>query len=574
MHIAVFVVTVTVLVSTQSAARSSVLSRGGPTRSASDARASTIMLGGASRFVRARAVDTPGGRLLDAFVRSPRSPVPNQESASAHVIMIGGGLGLAVTCLPEPQSGIVLVCRFASEDVPVRAFGLTRMAARHPNCYSVLACRVPLRDYASAAARPVGHLEVELTTNGSSLETRYNWSGFSTQLRLPLAPYAARQHAAPGDPAGSHIALTAMVKNAVRSERPHRVAHGAELLEWLEYHRLLGVGRFYLYDNGSTDRTKALLQSYAAAGVVTAVSWPFQLGGRSNNRAQGPQINHALFAFAHHAAWLGFIDTDEFLSIPSPRMLPTTWIDETATACEDGLKLLWMGNRLRDTASCTAASTAGEARRFAPRVGHCRRQHREVRSPPKVIISVGRANALPTAAFRSVHHFELWKADAVRNPCMHPTREADLVIKHFAAKCDCSSPFDPERLDLGGVVRAKSSGAASSSSVDSDAGAYCEVDDALDEISGPLAVRMRALAACARRPIGSSAGGGSDNDAAVALPEASCIRESSSSAAPSMNASASLRAHFARLFARTPLEPPPYDITNVQPPSAPPRMRG
>ena len=71
----------------------------------------------------------------------------------SHVVMVGGSLGLAVVCLPDPASGLTVACRFASgEVVAVRAFGLTRMAARHPNCYSVLACRVPARDYAQSSS--------------------------------------------------------------------------------------------------------------------------------------------------------------------------------------------------------------------------------------------------------------------------------------------------------------------------------------------------------------------------------------------------------------------------------------
>ena len=48
------------------------------------------------------------------------------------------------------------------------------------------------------------------------------------------------------------------------------------LREWLEYHRLIGVDHFYLYDNASTDRSVQILQPYIRAGLVTLVHWPEQ----------------------------------------------------------------------------------------------------------------------------------------------------------------------------------------------------------------------------------------------------------------------------------------------------------
>lgn len=189
--------------------------------------------------------------------------------------MVGGALGLGVTCLPPPQSGLKLAYRFEPSGVmvTVRAFGLTRMAAKHPHCYNVLACRVPARDYAQVASQTAGHLELDLVATGAASDveaSRNNWTGFTKRLRLPVAPYAATRH---GHHDGPNIALTLMIKNAVRSGHP-QLPHGASLIEWLEYHRLLGVGRFYVYDNGSTDRTKALLQSYASAGVVWNIRDP------------------------------------------------------------------------------------------------------------------------------------------------------------------------------------------------------------------------------------------------------------------------------------------------------------
>ncbi len=43
---------------------------------------------------------------------------------------------------------------------------------------------------------------------------------------------------------------------------------GAYIKERIEYHKIVGVERFYLYDNGSTDETKKVLEPYIKDGSV------------------------------------------------------------------------------------------------------------------------------------------------------------------------------------------------------------------------------------------------------------------------------------------------------------------
>ncbi|MDR2769872.1 MAG: glycosyltransferase family 92 protein, partial [Rickettsiales bacterium] len=47
----------------------------------------------------------------------------------------------------------------------------------------------------------------------------------------------------------------------VRDEAPY-------LREWIEYHRLAGVSRFYLFDNESKDDIRRILQPYVDEGLV------------------------------------------------------------------------------------------------------------------------------------------------------------------------------------------------------------------------------------------------------------------------------------------------------------------
>ena len=56
---------------------------------------------------------------------------------------------------------------------------------------------------------------------------------------------------------------------------------GPYLREWLEYHKLIGVEHFYVYDNESSDNTKEVLQPYIDAGDVTYIYFPGKGQARS-----------------------------------------------------------------------------------------------------------------------------------------------------------------------------------------------------------------------------------------------------------------------------------------------------
>lgn len=52
-----------------------------------------------------------------------------------------------------------------------------------------------------------------------------------------------------------------------------------KLIEWLEYHILLGIDHFFIYNTATTKKQQRVLQnqlhSYIEEGVVTLVSWPY-----------------------------------------------------------------------------------------------------------------------------------------------------------------------------------------------------------------------------------------------------------------------------------------------------------
>ena len=89
---------------------------------------------------------------------------------------------------------------------------------------------------------------------------------------------------------------------------------GPYLREWLEYHKLIGVEHFYVYDNGSTDDTKEILQPYIDAGDVTYIYFP----GRDR---QDEAYLNACRNFGTETKWLAVIDLDEFIVLRDKKSL-------------------------------------------------------------------------------------------------------------------------------------------------------------------------------------------------------------------------------------------------------------
>lgn len=117
------------------------------------------------------------------------------------------------------------------------------------------------------------------------------------------------------------------------------------LKEWIEYHRLVGVEHFYLYDNESSDEPRTVLQSYIDKGIVTLTDWPNRdqenWGGTLMawvNTTQLPAYDHACKYTRRKVKWLAIIDSDEFL-VP----LSSSKITDLLAAHEEapGLCLHW-----------------------------------------------------------------------------------------------------------------------------------------------------------------------------------------------------------------------------------------
>lgn len=78
------------------------------------------------------------------------------------------------------------------------------------------------------------------------------------------------------------------------------------LREWIEFHKMVGVEHFYLYNNMSTDNFKHVLNSYEEDDLITLIDWNIPHG-------QVSAYKNCIKRFSGQTRWIGFIDLDEFV---------------------------------------------------------------------------------------------------------------------------------------------------------------------------------------------------------------------------------------------------------------------
>jgi hypothetical protein len=102
--------------------------------------------------------------------------------------------------------------------------------------------------------------------------------------------------------------------------------------EWLEYHLIAGVSKFYIYDNESEDNLKEILTPYTKKGIVEYIYCP----GRVKQRWA---YNDILDKAKKETYWLAVIDTDEFIVPVEDKTIPDFLKDFEQYA---GVKVNWV----------------------------------------------------------------------------------------------------------------------------------------------------------------------------------------------------------------------------------------
>jgi hypothetical protein len=114
---------------------------------------------------------------------------------------------------------------------------------------------------------------------------------------------------------------------------------GSYLAEWIEFHCLVGVERFFLYDNASEDEHVQVLAPYIDDGTVVLHDGgpqPVRAGG------QASRYERCLTEHGNESRWIAFLDLDEFLFSPTGSTLPETLADYESWPAV-GVERAWFG---------------------------------------------------------------------------------------------------------------------------------------------------------------------------------------------------------------------------------------
>jgi hypothetical protein len=101
------------------------------------------------------------------------------------------------------------------------------------------------------------------------------------------------------------------------------------IIQWIEYHRKLGIERFIIYDNKSSTtpiskknevllevetNLPKVLKKYIEDGIVVLINWPYQYRlPVSGISGQTTQQNHSIYTF-RACKYIGLFDIDEYLN--------------------------------------------------------------------------------------------------------------------------------------------------------------------------------------------------------------------------------------------------------------------
>ncbi len=118
------------------------------------------------------------------------------------------------------------------------------------------------------------------------------------------------------------------------------------LKEWLDYHLLVGVDHFYLYDQDGGEEAKEIIKPYEEKGLVTRHPWTMWEGTKYDGATKFYQKDKNHMGFSHCAKhhrdefqWVMKIDVDEFLYPLDGEMSLIPWLKSVDTSKTKGCKI-------------------------------------------------------------------------------------------------------------------------------------------------------------------------------------------------------------------------------------------
>ncbi|MFQ8632094.1 MAG: glycosyltransferase family 92 protein [Intestinibacter bartlettii] len=105
--------------------------------------------------------------------------------------------------------------------------------------------------------------------------------------------------------------------------------------EWINYYKTVGVTKFYIYDNESTDNLKECLKDYIESKLVIYIYFP----GKNKQLAA---YNDAIKNYKQNSRYMAFIDCDEFI-VPTKNEKLTKTIDNIVSGIPNlgGIGINW-----------------------------------------------------------------------------------------------------------------------------------------------------------------------------------------------------------------------------------------
>src|SRR3954451_873749 len=92
------------------------------------------------------------------------------------------------------------------------------------------------------------------------------------------------------------------------------------LREWVDFHKLVGVERFFLYDHKSTDEWRDVLAGHLERQDAIVHDWQIDPG-------QVEAYEDCIHRHGSESRWIAFIDIDEFLFSPTGEPVPSVLHD-------------------------------------------------------------------------------------------------------------------------------------------------------------------------------------------------------------------------------------------------------
>ena len=103
--------------------------------------------------------------------------------------------------------------------------------------------------------------------------------------------------------------------------------------QWIDFHLHLGITRFIIYDNSTSNTLHTFLSEYIKKNQVILIQWvvPYELP-KSGISGQTTQQNHSIYAF-YQSKYIGLFDIDEYVNIQNHTNIHTffKYIIETYT---------------------------------------------------------------------------------------------------------------------------------------------------------------------------------------------------------------------------------------------------